>query len=98
MAGFIEQVVAARRLDEVKPLSHVRAILLDLGREDDPRVLTALADELQKRAGHSAWHATSGEVYHDNRQCPEGKDIDPWYTNPGKGGRRRCKHCADLDQ
>ncbi|HYZ76716.1 MAG TPA: hypothetical protein VE596_05015 [Gaiellaceae bacterium] len=37
------------------------------------------------------------EVYHDDDECHEGKQILPQHRVEGKGvGRRRCEVCDDL--
>jgi hypothetical protein len=44
-----------------------------------------------------AWHSVLMPVYHDNPACTEGNNIEEWNVRPGRGGRRRCHRCADLD-
>ena len=36
------------------------------------------------------------EVYHDDDECHEGKQILPEHRVDGKDGRRRCEICDDL--
>jgi hypothetical protein len=35
-------------------------------------------------------------VYHDDDQCPIGKEIDSKYRKPGRRCRARCPVCAKL--
>lgn len=35
-------------------------------------------------------------VYHDNDQCPEGKEIEEKYRKNGRRCRPRCPACAKL--
>lgn len=48
----------------------------------------------------SPYHTNSPEyppehrnVYHDDDQCPNGKQIKPEHRISGTGNRDRCKHC-----
>jgi hypothetical protein len=44
------------------------------------------------------WHSERpGErVYHDHRECAEGKAIPPLFRGEGTAGRPLCKTCARL--
>ena len=44
------------------------------------------------------WHSVRQNVYHNNRDCTEGNNIEPWHCAPGTGGRRLCKRCRDLNE
>ena len=35
------------------------------------------------------------DVYHDNSECPTGKQIPQHNRLSGTGGNRKCKWCAD---
>jgi hypothetical protein len=37
-------------------------------------------------------------VYHDNNNCPPGRDIPKNEQRPGTGGYRLCENCQKLDQ
>ena len=47
-----------------------------------------------------AWYSKrpGEQVYHDNKLCPDGNNIDGYYRVSGTGGRPLCKKCADLDR
>jgi hypothetical protein len=52
----------------------------------------------------SPFHTNSEEyppshrnVYHDNDECPAGKEIKPWHRVEGIGDRPRCEKCEGLD-
>lgn len=51
---------------------------------------------MQKGASHSKEPET--EVYHDNTECTEGDNIESYNLEGGKGGLRKCAHCARLDR
>jgi len=36
------------------------------------------------------------EEYHNNSRCGPGSEIPVHERVPGTGGKRLCKHCADL--
>lgn len=42
-------------------------------------------------------HSTKSEVYHDNGVCAARNNIEPENRRPGKGGRRHCDRCAELN-
>jgi hypothetical protein len=45
------------------------------------------------------WHSIrqrDGNVYHDDDQCPAGKDIEQKYRRMGHRCRKRCPACARL--
>lgn len=35
------------------------------------------------------------DVYHDNDDCPAGKQIPSYNRVPGTGGYRRCQRCVE---
>ncbi len=43
-----------------------------------------------------AWHAKDSEVYHDNRNCTVGNNIETKNRRQGTGGKRLCKQCKKL--
>jgi hypothetical protein len=47
----------------------------------------------------TSWHSTRvGEtVYHNNRACTEGNNIESYYLSWGTGGKRLCSRCASLN-
>jgi len=47
----------------------------------------------------TCWHSTRvGEtVYHNNRACTEGNNIETYYFSWGTGGKRLCSRCASLN-
>lgn len=49
----------------------------------------------------AAWHSTvpGTEVYHNNKKCDLGDNINPKYKKPGIGGKKRlCERCAELNR
>jgi hypothetical protein len=48
----------------------------------------------------SEWHSKlpNIEVYHNNRKCSLGDNINPKYRKPGTGGKRLCHECARLNR
>lgn len=44
------------------------------------------------------WHSILREVYHNNRSCTEGNNIEAWYLHPGTGGKRLCRRCKKLNK
>jgi hypothetical protein len=44
-----------------------------------------------------AWHSVKADVYHDNKDCTTGNNIEPENRRAGTGGRRLCEECARLD-
>jgi len=76
-----------------------RITQIDLARDRRPLSSTRLLQEIvggavPQLAG--AWHAADGDVYHDDRRCPTGKDIEPLNVRPGTGGHRLCEECQQL--
>ncbi len=42
------------------------------------------------------FHSTTPEtpaVYHDDSECPYGKQIKPENRKPGEDGRKKCAYC-----
>lgn len=35
-------------------------------------------------------------VYHNNKKCTEGNNIEKKYKKSGTGGHRLCSHCARI--
>lgn len=48
-------------------------------------------------SGAEAWHSTAQEVYHNNKKCTEGNNIEPENLQAGTGGKTLCAHCAKLN-
>jgi hypothetical protein len=48
----------------------------------------------------SAWHSTlpNIKVYHNNRKCDLGDNINDKYRATGTGGKRICERCAELNK
>lgn len=49
----------------------------------------------------SEWHSklSQVEVYHNNRKCTKGNNIESENRRPGKGGKRKlCSECAELNR
>lgn len=44
------------------------------------------------------WHSIKSEVYHNNKNCFEGNNIEDQYLEEGRGGKRLCKRCKLLNQ
>lgn len=44
----------------------------------------------------SAWHSEESEVYHNNLKCTEGNNIEEINRIRGKGGRKHCLRCKEL--
>jgi hypothetical protein len=47
----------------------------------------------------STWHSTCPEqrkVYHDHKECTEGRTIEARCMKSGTGGYRKCEHCEIL--
>jgi hypothetical protein len=38
------------------------------------------------------------KVYHNNSECTEGNNIEPYNVERGTGGKRLCDHCLRLSQ
>ncbi len=47
-----------------------------------------------------AWHSTvpGTKVYHNNRKCELGDNINPKYKRQGTGNYRICERCAELNR
>lgn len=58
--------------------------------------LSEIASSLFDEQGSKEWHSVWQDVYHDNRTCTEGNNIEPWNVRPGNGGKRLCNRCAEL--
>lgn len=39
------------------------------------------------------WHAKDSKVYHNDKKCTEGNNIEKRNLRPGTGGNRKCKNC-----
>ena len=37
------------------------------------------------------------EVYHNNTTCTEGNNIEPYNVERGKGNKRQCEKCKELE-
>lgn len=50
----------------------------------------------------SAWHSIApgvSKVYHNNKKCATGDNINPKYKRSGMGSNRRlCKECKRLNR
>lgn len=44
------------------------------------------------------WHSVGGSVYHDNRMCSAGSNIEAANYRVGAGSKPLCKECARLGQ
>ncbi len=46
------------------------------------------------------WHSKlpGTEVYHNNRRCTIGNNIERKNIRPGRGGKRLCAECARLNR
>lgn len=58
--------------------------------------LSELAFSLFDEQGSKEWHSVGQDVYHNNRTCTEGNNIEPWNARPGSGGKRLCNRCSEL--
>lgn len=45
-----------------------------------------------------AFHAVNSGVYHNNRSCTEGNNIEARNWRAGTGGNKLCRNCADLNR
>jgi hypothetical protein len=68
----------------------------------DRRVLhsTATLQTLSQCLGRglgTAWYSEEGDVYHNNRNCTTGNNIEPENYRSGTGGKALCKECAKLN-
>ncbi len=68
----------------------------------DRRVLysTAMLREVTLCLGRglaAAWHSVEGDVYHNNRNCTAGNNIETENYRSGTGGKPLCKECARLN-
>lgn len=89
-------VLATIRLPEVES-----AQITDIDLESDRHLLYSTATLQQMTicaAPHlsGAWHSVDSDVYHDNRDCKTGNNIETANIRPGTGGRRHCEECARL--
>ena len=44
-----------------------------------------------------AYNAKDSDVYHNNRNCTEGNNIEKVNLQQGKDGKRLCHRCARLN-
>jgi len=46
------------------------------------------------------WHSKLDrtEVYHNNRKCTTGNNIERYNIQSGRGGKRLCAECKRLNQ
>ena len=51
---------------------------------------------MKVKAYHSA-HPADEQVYHDDDECPAGRDIPWWNKRPGTDERQRCPHCVAIE-
>ena len=51
----------------------------------------------QSLAREEAWHSVRQDVYHNNRACTEGNNIERRYLLAGSGGKRLCRRCESLN-
>ena len=49
-----------------------------------------------KVAPYHSSNPSDPDVYHDQSECPSGKQIPLKNRRVGDGGYRKCKHCADM--
>jgi hypothetical protein len=68
----------------------------------DRRVLysTATLHETARCLGRglgAAWRSVEGDVYHNNRNCTTGNNIETENYRSGTGGKPLCKECARLN-
>ncbi|MCI1643775.1 MAG: hypothetical protein LKI98_04315 [Bifidobacterium crudilactis] len=50
-----------------------------------------------RRVEPHAFHARTGQFYHDNDRCPFTRGIDPGSRLPGTGGLNECIMCRQLN-
>jgi hypothetical protein len=68
----------------------------------DRRVLysTATLQQMAACLGRGlagSWHSVEGDVYHNNRNCTTGNNIETENYRSGTGGQPLCKECARLN-
>ncbi|MDD5569303.1 MAG: hypothetical protein PHG23_02740 [Candidatus Pacebacteria bacterium] len=53
---------------------------------------------MNKKTGKN-WHSSEpdSKVYHDNKDCNTGNNIERENLEKGTGGHRKCKECEHLD-
>lgn len=51
---------------------------------------------MKVKAYYSA-HPADPHVYHDDDECPAGRDIPWWNKRPGTDSRARCQHCVQIE-
>ncbi len=44
----------------------------------------------------SPFHSVKQAVYHDNKKCTEGNNIEKENLRSGTGGKPKCSHCSKL--
>jgi hypothetical protein len=58
--------------------------------------------ESEKLKGYSmkskSWHSSKSHVYHDNKECNTGNNIETENIRHGKGDNRECKECKGLNK
>ena len=50
---------------------------------------------MRVKAYYSA-HPADPAVFHDDDECPAGRDIPWWNRRPGTDERPRCEHCTQI--
>lgn len=50
---------------------------------------------MKVKAYHSA-HPADQQVYHDDDECPAGRDIPWWNRRPGADDLPRCPQCIEI--
>ena len=53
---------------------------------------------MHSRALKEAWHSVRQDVFHNNRACTEGNNIERRYLSQGSGDKRLCQHCESLNR
>jgi len=48
-------------------------------------------------AKNSPWYSTKGGVYHNNKECNTGNNIEKENRREGTGGKKLCKECQRLN-
>ena len=90
----------------MRPRQHTSLTFTDSSSPVRSTVLAIESNKLesptQRRSGMSkvaAYHSTNEsdpDVYHDDDNCPSGKQIPSWNKAAGTNGWPLCGHCKDM--
>lgn len=81
---FLRRVAFEHAFDSVSLVGGAPGKVCPYRKGNDMTAVNPFHSSLEKR------------VYHDQRECTEGNNIEARYRVDGKGGLPRCSHCARI--